>query len=214
MMNQKVEKAGKTAMNLMVNQSKSVLKKGMSEVEFLNTIYGKIPEDSSTKEGIEFFGKTYIINKMIKIFLFFIIIIFGVSCNLIKTISIMKEQQSVININTSQKFSIGKHNKLLIPTEINDTAVNMYFDTRAPDIIFIKSGSFTDNLPIVSAPKNRQLKAAGGEQIESKFVKIDSASCKLFTIRNWIINGIYNKGWVCSEAIGIIGHPEFSLGKE
>ncbi len=55
----KVKEAGKPTMVLVVNQAKDVFKKDMSENEFLNLIFGRIPVASRTKEGTEFFKKAF-----------------------------------------------------------------------------------------------------------------------------------------------------------
>lgn len=134
-------------------------------------------------------------------------------CNVIKIISISSKQEKNIKTSVPQKFNISEDNKILIKIDINGFFHKMYFDTRAPSIIFRQKGSWTDTLPEIATPKILQPKVAGGQQINRNFIKLRNAECELFSIKNWVISGIENN-WVCNKAIGIIGHEEFSIGNK
>ncbi len=153
--------------------------------------------------------KQIIMNKLINIFIFLFFLIIFNSCEVLKLGSVFEEEIIIVNSNINQKFLVGKDNKLLIETKINNKIAYMYFDTRATDVIFREQGSWTDSLPIVAEPKIFRIRVAGGERIDRSCVRIDSASCELFSIKNWIITAIVNENWFCGEAIGIIGNSGF-----
>jgi hypothetical protein len=144
-------------------------------------------------------------------YLFFLLISFS-SCELFKTVNKSFEQKTEIYVNTPQKFNIEK-NQIVINIQLNNKEEEMYFDTRAPNVLFLDKDKWTDTLDVVSSPEIFSPKVPGGERLKRNFVQIKEARCELFSATNWLVAGI-NNNWKCNNTIGILGHNEFSVGSE
>ncbi len=124
----------------------------------------------------------------------------------------LSEQEFITHHNIPQAFELGNDNKIRINVSLNGHNHIMFFDTRATSALFINDDGRADTLPEINAPKFMNPKVATGQRINSKFIRIQTAECKIFTAKNWIIQTIKHPKQDCDSFIGIVGHDDFSLG--
>ncbi|OQX99205.1 MAG: hypothetical protein B6I24_03255 [Bacteroidetes bacterium 4572_128] len=147
----------------------------------------------------------------ILIFIFLLSIMLS-SCFVFNSVKHVINQELTINSNKKQYFTIGKKNWILLNVEINkEGKQTMLLDTKAPGVLFRKAKPWIDTLPFLFETKGLfNPRVAGGEKIKREVVRIDTASCKLFSTKNWPIS-LISMDLVCSDIIGIVGGDFFSM---